>query len=200
MAKYTIEDVEILRQKGCLSYDEAVNLLEYHNGSLAQALMDLEKNGRIRTGTHPRAAHKGVKGVVHYLYCLRMIVEKDQITIANLSVLFLVLLLVVGCHVPLIALVIALVLGYRIRFEAKSPDFLDVDLGKTMKNAKKNVQDSVSSFARQFDKSEEKQSDFEEEPKESEPAGTRPVNVQFPDGGTVDVRDGGDGYHEADIQ
>lgn len=200
MAKYTIEDVEILRQKSGLSYDEAVNLLEYHNGSLAQALMDLEKNGRIRTGTHPRAAHKGFKGVVHYLYCLRMIVQKDQITIANLSVLFLLILLLIECHGILIAFVIALVLGYRIRFEAKSPDFLDVDLGKTIKNAKKNVQDSVSSFARQFTRDEKTQPDAEEVEQESEPAGTRPVNVQFPDGGTVDVRDGGDGYHEADIQ
>jgi len=25
------------------------------------------------------------------------------------------------------------------------------------------------------------------------------VNVQFPDGGSVNVRDDGDGYHEADI-
>ena len=42
MAKYTIEDIEILRQKSGISYEEAVNLLEYHNGSLARALIDLE--------------------------------------------------------------------------------------------------------------------------------------------------------------
>ena len=43
MAKYTFEDIEILRQKSGISYEEAVNLLEYHNGSLARALVDLEK-------------------------------------------------------------------------------------------------------------------------------------------------------------
>ena len=48
MAQYTIEDIEILRHKSGISYEEAVNLLEYHNGSLARALVDLEKNGRIR--------------------------------------------------------------------------------------------------------------------------------------------------------
>ena len=31
-------------------------------------------------------------------------------------------------------------------------------------------------------------------------SGKRPVNVQFPKDGQVDVRDDGDGYHEADIQ
>ena len=50
MAKYTFEDIEILRQKSGISYEEAVNLLEYHNGSLARALVDLEKNGRLKTG------------------------------------------------------------------------------------------------------------------------------------------------------
>ena len=45
MSKYTFEDIEILRQKSGISYEEAVNLLEYHNGSLARALVDLEKNG-----------------------------------------------------------------------------------------------------------------------------------------------------------
>ena len=63
MAKYTIEDIEILRQKSGISYEEAVNLLEYHNGSLARALVDLEKNGRLRNEKGSNAAHKGAKGL-----------------------------------------------------------------------------------------------------------------------------------------
>ena len=47
MESYTIEDIEVIRQKSNLSYQEAVALLDYHNGNLARALIDLERNGRL---------------------------------------------------------------------------------------------------------------------------------------------------------
>ena len=53
MASYTIEDIEILRKKSGMTYQEAVALLDYHDGNLARALIDLEKNGRLKEeGTH----------------------------------------------------------------------------------------------------------------------------------------------------
>lgn len=202
MAKYTIEDIEILRQKSGISYEEAVNLLEYHNGSLARALVDLEKNGRIKNGGEEKKAHKGLMGALHYLYRLRLIVKKGDTVIINLSALFLLLMLIAAPHICVIGVLLALVLGYRIRFQSWSRDFENTDLDDMMKNARRNVQESVSSFARQFTQEEPKAEEPspEAQPRtESAPSGTRPVNVQFPDGGSVDVRDGGDGYHEADI-
>ena len=32
MASYTIEDIELIRRKSGISYQEAVSLLDYHNG------------------------------------------------------------------------------------------------------------------------------------------------------------------------
>ena len=65
MANYTIDDIEILRKKSGITYEEAVNLLEYHNGSLTRSLVDLERNGRLRDdGPTTRAAsgsHSGPK-------------------------------------------------------------------------------------------------------------------------------------------
>ena len=48
MASYTIEDIELIRRKSGISYQEAVALLDYHNGNVARALVDLERNGRIK--------------------------------------------------------------------------------------------------------------------------------------------------------
>ena len=48
MEPYTIEDIELLRQKSGISYQEAVALLDYHSGSLARALIDLEKHGKLK--------------------------------------------------------------------------------------------------------------------------------------------------------
>ena len=201
MAKYTIEDIEILRQKSGISYEEAVNLLEYHNGSLARALVDLEKNGRLKNDGQTTRQHRGLKGVFNTLFRLRLKVKKDRTTIINLSSLFVLLVLGTAPHICVIGLIVSLALGYRISIDRDSADFADDNFDDMVKNAKSNVQNTVNSFTEQFSGEQPAQERPEAaKPRtESAPSGTKPVNVQFPDGGSVNVRDGGDGYNEADI-
>ena len=206
MAKYTIEDIEILRQKSGISYEEAVNLLEYHNGSLARALVDLEKNGRLKSEPSVRDDHKGFKGVFNFLYRLRLRVRKGETTVINLSSLFMLLVIITAPHICVIGLIVALVLGYRINIDRDSRAFSGDTFDSMVKNARDNVQSTVSGFTRQFGREEDRRAEDEPARPTSQPrtesaaSGTRPVNVQFPDGGSVDVRDEGDGYHEADIR
>ena len=202
MAKYTIEDIEILRQKSGISYEEAVNLLEYHNGSLARALVDLEKNGRLKKDKPSSVKHKGLKGLFDFLFRLRIKVQKDSVSIINLSSLFVLLVLASAPHICVVGLIVSLVLGYRISIDRDSADFADDHFDDIVKNARSNVQNTVNGFAQQF--AGEPQGSAKQENErphtESAPSGTKPVNVRFPDGGSVDVRDDGDGYHEADIR
>jgi len=195
MAKYSMEDVEILRQKAGLSYEEAVNLLEYHNGSLARAMMDLEKNGRMNGKSKSADGHKGAKGVFHFLYRLRLVVRRKEVTVVNLSALFLLLVVSTAPHICVIGLIAALVLGYRFTIDRDSKAFSDETFDDMVKNAKSNMHQ----FAHQFS---EKANEPSPEPPRSEaaPSGTRPVSVPFSEEGSVDVRDGGDGYHEADVE
>ena len=146
MAKYTFEDIEILRQKSGISYEEAVNLLEYHNGSLARALVDLEKNGRLKTGPSSGDAGKGAKGVFTFLYRLRLRVRKDEAVVVNLSSLFVLLTLITAPHICVIGLIVALALGYRINIDRDSREFSSETFDSMVKNAKENVQHTVSSF------------------------------------------------------
>lgn len=205
MAQYTIDDIEILRKKSGITYEEAVNLLEYHNGSLARALVDLEKNGRLRAdGGHAYSA-KGFKGVLNYLYRLRLKVMKGSVTIINLSSLFMLVVALFAPHILIIGAVVLFLLGYRVTGEKNSRDFCIDSLDAMMKTAKENVQNTVNTFSRQFGAQDEAKTS---EDRQAEPApradapasGTRPVNVQFPKAGTVDIREDEDGYHEADIQ
>ena len=210
MSKYTFEDIEILRQKSGISYEEAVNLLEYHNGSLARALVDLEKNGRLKTGKPSGDEHKNIQGAFTFLYRLRLRVRKDEAVVVNLSSLFVILALITAPHLVIIGPIICLVLGYRINNDRNSREFSSDTFDSMVKNAKDNVQHTVSSFAQQFSQGAGKENKTGGDAAQDRPAppprtesaasGTRPVNVQFPDGGSVDVRDDGDGYHEADIR
>lgn len=203
MAKYTIEDIEILRKKSGISYEEAVNLLEYHNGSLARSLVDLEKNGRLKQ-EKTTTTHKGLRKGFDFLYRMRLIVTRREMTILNLSALFMIVALIFAPHLCIFGLLVALVLGYHVTVKRNSPDFAADSLEDIVHNAARNVQESVKSFTQQFSTESEQpkpEPQAPEEPRsESAPSNTRPVNVQFPGGGSVGVRDDGDGYHEADIQ
>lgn len=203
MAKYTIEDIEILRQKSGISYEEAVNLLEYHNGSLARALVDLEKNGRLKNEKGSSTEHKGAKGLFNMLFRLRFKVRKGENIIINLSALFLLLVLFTAPHILVIGLLAALALGYSFQVVRDRDEFANANFDDMMKNAGNNMRSAVQAFTRQFSETAEtsKEPSVKEGPR-TEPAasGTRPVHVQFPDGGSVKVRDDGDGYHEADIR
>lgn len=220
MAKYTIEDIEILRQKSGISYEEAVNLLEYHNGSLARALVDLEKNGKLKNETKP-TGHKGDSRVFDTLYRMRLKVKKGDAVIVNISVLFMLVVLFTAPHICIIGMIAALVLGYTIHFIRDSKEFANEHFDDMVRNAGQNVQRTVEKFTKQFSQpGEEENSDSSHSTQTEEdedmvrvhakvkvqtraqgaPSGTKPVNVSFSDGGSVDVRDGGDGYHEADIR
>ena len=154
MAKYTIEDIEILRQKSGISYEEAVNLLEYHNGSLARALVDLEKNGRLKSDPSKTTSHKGIKGIFDFLFRLRIKVQKGNIVILNLSSLFMLVALAISPDICVVGLIISLVLGYKISIDRNSKDFADDRLDDMMKNAKSNVQQAVSEVTKQFSQSD----------------------------------------------
>ncbi|MEA5014988.1 MAG: hypothetical protein VB099_10545 [Candidatus Limiplasma sp.] len=207
MAQYTVEDIEILRQKSGISYEEAVNLLDYHNGSLARALVDLEKNGKLRdTRAGQGMGGKGSKAghVFNTLYRMRVKVTKGNVTIVNLSVLFLIFTALTAFWVMIIGGVAALMLGYRVSIERNSRDFSHDNLESMVKSASSNIKNTAFHVARDMgfmDKEGTEKAPGAEQPVgDSAPSGTTPVNVQFPDGGSVEVKEGKDGFHEADIQ
>lgn len=207
MAQYTIEDIEILRQKSGISYEEAVNLLEYHNGSLARALVDLEKNGRLRDTKIENRKKGKTNGIFSYLYRLRLKVRKGDVIVLNLSSLFIIFASITALWVVIGGLVAAMVLGYRITIERNSNDFRSESFEDVVKSASGNVKSTIFAFAKDMGiaggGSDIKQhNDSKEEPvrRENPATGTTPVNVQFPEAGRVDVREGADGFYEADIQ
>ncbi len=163
MAAYTIEDIELIRRKSGISYQEAVALLDYHNGNVARALVDLERNGRIREGAAaPRentakaagngnAANKStIMNFLHKCYRARFKLRREDTPILNISALFAVLALVVSPHIVIIGAIIALVLGYKFSFVRHDHDFDGENLERTVRNAAENVKASVTDFTRGF--------------------------------------------------
>lgn len=203
MSKYTIQDIDVIRRKSGLSYNEAVSLLKYHNGSLSQALLDLEKNGRlldseVNLNGHGKARRKNVFQI---LYRLRLKIHKDDIAILNVSSLFMIIALLFSPWMVVIGLLFSLVLGYRIRIDRNSNEFEDVSLEDTLKHAGENIKHTVDSIIREADKDEKKPETAPQEARAESPAsGTKPVDVELPQEAEFTVKDNADGYHEANIR
>lgn len=177
MAAYTIEDIELIRRKSGISYQEAVALLDYHNGNVARALVDLERNGRINPGgstsskstTSSGGSGKSSGGstLMNLLskgYRARVKIHKGDTCILNLSVLFAILSLLISPHLVIIAAIVCLVLGYKFSFDGKDRAFAGENLERMVRSAADNVKSSVSDFARSF-----QEDDFDQPVQDAEP-------------------------------
>ena len=166
MDSYTIEDIELLREKGGLSYQEAVAMLDYHNGSLARALIDLEKNGRLKsnheqmkgkeentkmTGTAKKNETKEkALNFIQKLYRSRLKIHKDNTPIINISVLFAAACLLFAPHLTIVGIIISMILGYRFSFTKMDEAFSAENLEKMVRSAAQNAKSSVSSVVQSF--------------------------------------------------
>ena len=117
--KYTLEDVETLRGKTGIGYEEAVSLLDKYDGDLARALIELEKRGKIEGKGFYINVDKNAASFVQTWWrkgCeTRVVVERDGDTLVNLSVLFMILALLLGWRLLVAAALLALALGCRVR-------------------------------------------------------------------------------------
>ena len=174
MAAYTVEDIELIRRKSGISYQEAVALLEYHNGSVPRALVDLERNGRIKPGSSaqynasknaaaPNAPAKNPAGPstaqtiktetvswITKLYRARIKISKDDTPVINLSALACIVLTIFSAHMVIVGALASLILGYRFSFTKDDPDFAGENLERMVRSASENVKSSMSDFARGF--------------------------------------------------
>ncbi len=171
MAAYTIEDIELIRRKSGISYQEAVALLDYHNGNVARALVDLERNGRIKPGggaserkqteqKHTASSGQSGKGgkstwqslldLLSGAYRARIKVRKDDTPILNFSLLFSLLCVLISPHTVIVGAIVCLVLGYKFSFVKRDPAFAGENLERMVRSAADNVRASVSDFAKGF--------------------------------------------------
>lgn len=174
MAAYTIEDIELIRRKSGISYQEAVALLDYHNGNVARALVDLERNGRIKEGAeekaksvpHFQAEHKGgsskkstLMELLHKCYRARVKVHRQDTAILNISALFAVVALLISPHLLILGAILSIILGYKITLDKHDHAFDGENLERTVRHAAENAKNSVSDFARSFQSGNEEKAD-----------------------------------------
>ena len=205
MAAYTIEDIELIRRKSGISYQEAVALLDYHNGNVARALVDLERNGRIKDGAdapkqktsstsstgHKTVNKSALMELLHKCFRARIKIRRADTTILNVSTLFAALSVLISPHLVIVGAIVCLVLGYKFSFDKHDHAFDGENLERTVRHAAENVKTSVNDFTRSFqstntaDKAESTEETAEEE--RSYYASSRPSATYRPSYPTMNV-------------
>lgn len=167
MASYSIEDVELIRKRSNLTYQEAVALLDYHDGNVARALIDLERSGKLNTesagesGTRSAAGSgeetfgRKVLNTIQKLYRFRVKIHKDDTPVVNFSLAFCILSVMFAPYLAIGGVLLSLILGYKFSFDRKDPAFAGVNLEKTVKNAAQNAKSSVDSVVRSLHQEKE---------------------------------------------
>ena len=113
---YTLEDVETLRAKSGVSYEEAVALLDKYDGDLARALIELEKRGQLNQPAQSGKfsaddAVEWVKNLWQKGMNTHVVIERKGDMLINLPVLLLVLMLILGPYAVIAAFILTLVTG-----------------------------------------------------------------------------------------
>ena len=158
--KYTLEDVEYLRGKAGISYEEAVALLEKYDGDMTRALVELEKRGKLSSGRNrnKRPHEHGGGGFARLLslgVTTHVVVTRKGKLLADLPVLYLLFVTIVAVWVPAISLVLMLFSGCRIKVRRGHTDYTERDLRAFMTKAADNIRESVSGFAAEADAQQE---------------------------------------------
>jgi len=163
MAKFTLEDVEYLRSKANLGYEEAVARLDRHDGDMTAILVELEKEGLLRGGEQPKQTyadreeearrarercsdfgarfHKGFKKLLR----TAMVVRHQEDEIIRVPIVIPIALLLCATKLTLALALLTLICGCRVRFTRTRRPVAD-DLRDGFKKAADTVKEKVNSM------------------------------------------------------
>jgi len=156
-----LKNIEYLRERSDVSYEEAQELLTRFDGNLMRVLVELERQGRIRpqnSGKTTATAHKAAPkepGFWSKALRYRVVAEdpkrktgdKPEVII-NLSAVFCAAVLLFAPHLAVGSLVLSFILGYHIRIAKRKAASMPSDLDSFVDQAVSNIHSAASSFAK----------------------------------------------------
>lgn len=145
-----LEQIDELRKRSNASYEEAKKALEESNGNMVEALIYLERNKKAKhSECNDEDAFdsfvKFVKRVVVKGNNTKLIIKKNDSTVLSLPVTLVVIVTVIAPYISLGGLILALVTGYKIRFQGK--DGQDMNVNKHFEKAAEYVSKAKNNFS-----------------------------------------------------
>jgi len=125
-----LEQIDELRKRANVSYEDAKNALEQSGGNLIEALVYLEKQNKIKPDETPCSENKFFKRVKKLIKKgneTKLIVKKDDTVVLNICVTLAVIVTIVVPPIAITALILALVTNHKIRIQKKNSEDSEVN-------------------------------------------------------------------------
>jgi len=135
----SLELIEMLRERAHVTYEEAREALEKSNDDLVEALIYLEKQGKIRSSaneTKKSSFFATLKKLIKASFITKFIISKDQDTLINLPLAVAIIVTLLVPPLAVLGLLAALFTGCKFRLE--KPGCTDMKINKTF--------DDISSY------------------------------------------------------
>lgn len=118
-----LENIDELRKRANVSYEEAKEALEMTNDDMLEALIYLEKQNKIKSASSTaeggRTLWDKIKAVIKKGNETKLVIHKREFTVISLPVTAAIIITIIAPYLTVIGLIIALLTGHRIKFEGK---------------------------------------------------------------------------------
>ncbi|MCY6959053.1 DUF4342 domain-containing protein [Clostridium brassicae] len=142
----SLEQIELLKERANISYEEAKETLEKFDGDIVEALIYLEKNKKINKDCSCESKFlRKLEKLIKKGNKTKVVVRKEDETVLKTSVNLVILCTVLACPVTIVATILALVTKHTIRIERDKEENLKVnDILNKVSNKVNNIVDNLS--------------------------------------------------------
>ncbi len=149
----TLEQIDLLKKRARVSYKEAKEVLEKCDGDIVEALAYLEENKKIKP--EKEAVCEGTLGqklkrVVARLNKISLSITKEETVILNLPLVPALLLTLISFPLVVVALILALITGCRIRIKRKNGE--DCRINETIDAVADKINSLTNKVAEEIEK------------------------------------------------
>lgn len=125
-----LENIDELRRRANVSYEDAKEALEKCNDDIVEALVYLEKQNKIKPNQNTSekcSFWSKVKAVIRKGNNTKFIIRKKDNVVVSMPVTAAVIIGLLAFHITAIVLIILLLTGHRIKFEGKNGECKQVN-------------------------------------------------------------------------
>ena len=144
-----LEQIEMLRKRVQVTYEEAKEAVDRFNGDMVEALVYLERNQKIKSQPENKSECgygfvRWIKGLISKGNRTKFQVSKYEKPILHIPLTLLVLITIVAPYVTLVGLIIALFTEHSFRFV--KPDGSNMEINKVLNKVSSAVDAAKAEF------------------------------------------------------
>lgn len=125
-----LQQIDELRKRANVSYEDAKNALEQSSGNLIEALVDLEKQNKIKPENIPCSESKffnKIKSLIKKGNKAKFLIKKEDTVVLNICLNIAIIITIVATPLVIVGLIFALVTNHKIRIKKSNDEDSDVN-------------------------------------------------------------------------